>query len=321
MAITITPEALAQSAQKYRKELLMVITIALQASLEHMTLRPGVPYKESVGMLRGNAQFGPYDPSRKNTANEIIGRDLEVYLGSVIKEFDPNNVLKSIYGSLILSGKKLTDTEITKAIIAAELKSLSTKLNSALFDAVRNASGTTSKDLFNGFDTIAAAEITAEKITTGIGNRFNFTEAITSSNAYDSLKLMYRAAKDELREETVKMLLPWDIYDAYCDDYQATVGAAPYNKEFKKTFLEGSNNLCELVPLSSKKGSKYIQLTSKKNMLVGTGSGQDMETLNVDRFSAFQVTLSSAILFGAQYESIQPEHLLIGKLYEAPEGE
>lgn len=317
MAITITPEALSKSAQKYRKELLMVITIALQATLEHMTLRPGVQYKESVGMLRGNAQFGPYDPSRKNTTNEIIGRELEVYLGSVIKEFDPNDVLQSIYGSLILSGKKLTDTEITKAIIAAELKSLSTKLNFALFDAVRNAAGTTTKDLFNGFDTIAAAEITANKITTAIGNRFNFTEAITSSNAYDSLKLMYRSAKDELREENVKMLLPYDIYDAYCDDYQATVGAAPYNREFKKTFLEGTNNLCELVPLASKKGSKYIQMTSKKNMLVGTGSGNDMEKLEVDRFSPFLVTLSSAILFGAQYESIQPEHLLIGKIFEA----
>jgi len=58
-------------------------------------------------------------------------------------------------------------------------------------------------------------------------------------------------------------------------------------------------------------------MTSKKNMLVGTGSGNDMEKLEVDRFSAFMVTLSSAILFGAQYESIQPEHLLIGKIFEA----
>ena len=58
-------------------------------------------------------------------------------------------------------------------------------------------------------------------------------------------------------------------------------------------------------------------MTSKKNMLVGTGSGNDMEKLEVDRFSAFMVTLSSAILFGTQYESIQPEHLLIGKIFEA----
>ncbi len=313
--ITITPEALAQSAQKYRKELLMIITISLQASLEHMTLRPGVQYKETVGTLRGNAQFGPYDPNRKNTTNNITGRELEVFLGSVIKEFDPNDVLQSIYGSLILSGKKLTETEITKAILAAELKSLSSKLNQSLFDAVRNPAGTTSKDLYNGFDTIAAAEIAGDKISTPIGNLYEFDQAITSSNAYDALKAFYRKASDELREEPVKLLMPYSIFDAYCDDYQATVGSAPYNREFKKTFLEGTNNLCELVPMASKKNSQFLQMTSKKNMLVGTGAANDLEKLEVDRFSAFLVTLSSAILFGAQYESIAPEHLLIGKLH------
>lgn len=313
--ITITPEALAQSAQKYRKELLMIITISLQASLEHMTLRPGVQYKEHVGTLRGNAQFGPYDPNRKNTTNNITGRELEVFLGSVIKEFDPNDVLQSIYGSLILSGKKLTDTEITKAILAAELKSLSSKLNQSLFDAVRNPAGTTSKDLYNGFDTIAAAEIAGNKISTPIGNLYEFDQAITSSNAYDALKAFYRKASDELREEPVKLLMPYSIFDAYCDDYQATVGSAPYNREFKKTFLEGTNNLCELVPMASKRNSQFLQMTSKKNMLVGTGAANDLEKLEVDRFSPFLVTLSSAILFGAQYESIAPEHLLIGKLH------
>lgn len=315
--INITHTALAASATKFRKELLMVITIALQQSLQHMTLRPNVQYKEIVGSIRGNSEFGPYDPNRKNTSTDITGRELEVYLGSVIKEFDPNDALKSIYGSLILSGKSITETEIAKAILAAEMKSLSAKLNMSLFPAVRNAAGTSSKDLYNGFDTIAATEIAASKITVAKKNLFEFSEAITSSNAVDALKALYRGASDELREQEVKLFLPYSIYDAYCDDYQATVGAAPYNKEFKKTLLEGSNNLCELAPLASKKDTPFLQLTSKKNMLVGTGSGNDLEKLEVDRFSAFLVTLSSAIVFGTQYESIDAENLLIGKLFVA----
>jgi hypothetical protein len=216
---------------------------------------------------------------------------------------------------LQLSGDALKNVDMSKAVLAAELKSLSTHLNLALFGAVRNANGTTSNDLFNGFDTIAATEIAGNKITEAKKNLFNFSAAITGSNAVDALKAFYRASTDELRQDAVKLMIPFNVYDAYVDDYQATVGSVPYNTKFEKTFLEGSNNLCELVPLSSKKNSGYLQLTSKQNMVVGTGAGNDLEKLNVDRFSPFNVTLSSAILFGCQYESIEPEHLLIGKLH------
>ena len=317
MAINLTPEAFAKSAVEFRKELIMMITIGLANSLQHMTLRPGVQYKQTVGEIAGNAQYGPYDPTRKNTTTDIKARTLEVFLGSVIKEFDPNTVYQSILGSLMLNGDALKNVPITKAILAAELKSLSAKLNAAIFSAARDDAGTTSAKLFNGFDTIAAAEITAGTIAAGNGNFLQLTEAITASNALDVLKTIWRGTADEIQEsETVKMFLPYSIYNMYNDDYQSTVGAAPYNKEFKKTFLEGSDNRCELVPLASKKGSQLIQVTTKQNMIVGTGNGNDLETLNVDRFNPFTLTLSSAILFGCQYETISKQKLMIAKLFQ-----
>lgn len=317
MAINLTPEAFAKSAVEFRKELIMMITIGLANSLQHMTLRPGVQYKQTVGEIAGNAQYGPYDPTRKNTTTDIKARTLEVFMGSVIKEFDPNTVYQSILGSLMLNGDALKNVPITKAILAAELKSLSAKLNAAIFSASRVDAGTTSAQLFNGFDTIAQAEITAGNIAAGKGNFMQLSEAITASNAVDVLKKIWRAAADEMQEnETVKLFLPYNVYNAYNDDYQATVGAVAYNKEFKKTFLEGSDNKCELVPLSSKKDSQFIQLTTKQNMIVGTGNGNDLETLNVDRFAPFTLTLSSAILFGCQYETISKERLMIAKLFQ-----
>ena len=315
MAINITPADLKQSAVKYRKELLMMIVIALQSSLKHMTPRLGVQYKEKVGEIRGNAELGPYDPNRKNTTTDIVGRELEVYLGSVIKEFDPNDVWQSIYGSLVLQGEGLKNVPITKAILAAEVKSITQKINAALFSAERNAAGTRSVDLFNGFDSIAAAEITAGNVAVAERNLFEFSSVIDGNNAVDALKTYYRAAADELREINTKMFISQTIFDAYSDDYQQTVGAAPYNKEFKKTVLEGSNGLCELVPLANKKAGAFIQLTTKGNMLVGMGAGENaLEKLEVDRFSAFLVTLSMATVFGVQYETISPERILFGKL-------
>jgi hypothetical protein len=317
MAINLTHEAFAKSAVQFRKELIMMLTIGLQATLQHMTLRPGIQYKQTVGEIGGNAQYGPYDPTRKNTTTDIKAREIEVFLGSVIKEFDPNTVYQSILGSLMLNGDALKNVPITKAILAAEMKSLSAKLNMALFPAVRNQSGTTSNDLFNGFDTIAQTEITAGAIAANKGNFLQLNEAITNSNAVDVLKSIWNGSSDEIQEyETVKLFIPRSVYNAYNEDYKTTTGAAPYNKEFKKTFLEGSDDRCELVPLASKKNSQFIQMTTKDNMLVGTGNGNDLETLNVDRFAPFTLTLSSAILFGCQYETISKEKLMIAKLYQ-----
>jgi hypothetical protein len=318
MAITITPDDLKKSAVKYRKQLLLMMTIGLEASLKHMAPRLGVQYKETVGEYSGNAELGPYDPSRKNTSTEIKGRTLEVFLGSIIKEFDPNDVWQSIYGSLVLHGEGLKNVEITKAILAAEVKSISQKLNAVLFSAVRADAGTTSAQLFNGFDTITAAEITATAVSVAKKNLYEFASAITSVSAVDLLKAYYRTATDELQSIPTKMFISKDVYNAYVDDYQQTVGAVPYNREFKKTFLEGSDDLCELVALSNKKNSPYIQLTTKNNMIVGMGAGNALEKLDVDRFNAFLVTLSLAAVFGVQYETISPERLLVGKFYVPP---
>lgn len=318
--INITPAALATSADKYRKELLMMPIIALEKSTQHMTVRMGIQGKEYVGELDGEGELGPYDADRVDDDDApIVGRELETFFGSVIKKFDPNKVLGSIYGSMINSGEALKGVPITAQMVAFLMKSISKNLNKNLFSAVRNAAGTKTKDLFNGFDTIAQTEITAGKITTALGNLYNFPAVIDKTNAVDALKAYYWASADELQEEELtKMFIPRDIFNAYNEDYQSVVGAAPYNKQYKKTLLEGSSESCELVPLASKKGSQFIQLTTRGNMLVGVDQMSNKEKINVDRFESFRLTLSAAMFFGTQYESISPERLLIGKLAAAP---
>lgn len=314
--INITPEALATSANKYRKELLMMPIIALEKSIQHMTVRMGIQGKEYVGEMDGEGELGPYDADRVDDDDvDINGRELETFFGSVIKKFDPNKTLGSIYGSMINSGEALKGVPITAQMVAFLMKQISKNLNKNLFSAVRNASGTKTKDLFNGFDTITQTEITAGKISAALKNLYSFSSVIDKTNAVDALKNYYWSAADELQEEeSTKMFIPRDIFNFYNEDYQATVGATPYNKEYKKTFLEGSNDSCELVPLASKKGSKFIQLTTRGNMLVGVDQMSNKEKINIDRFEPFRLTLSAAMFFGTQYESISPERLLIGKL-------
>lgn len=316
--VEITPEALALSAAKFRKDLLMMPVIALQSSLQHMSVRIGIRGKETVGQLDGDMQLGPYDPTRVDSNGVTIkGRVLETYFGSVIKEFEPNDVAKSIYGDTVLSGPGLTNTAITQLVLAFLAKKISNNLNKVLWSAVRDSSGTTTATLFDGFDTITAAEIAAQTpaISVAKNNLIELSAAITASNAVDVLKSIYTGASDELQGENTKMFISKTVYNHYCDDYQASHGALPYNKEYKKTFLEGSDDKCELVPLPNKKLSPYIHLTTKTNMLVGVDQQSDLEKITVEKHAAFVLQFVMAMFFGVQFESISPERLMVAKLF------
>jgi len=315
---TISHVELNKAAQKFRTELLIMAVIGLESTLQHMTLRTGIRYKETVGELGGPVELMPYTGLLTDADDNITidGRDLETFLGQSIKMFDPNKLVSSLYGAAVTKGDALKGVPINQAVLTLMIQKISEGLNKSIFGAVRNAAGKTTSTLFNGFDTIAAADITAAKISVAKNNLYNFTGAITSTNAVDLLKAYYRAASDELKDVPTKLMVPRSIADAYNDDYQTTVGAAPYNKEFKKTFLDCSENLCEIVPLIGKKAAPFLQLTTKANMLVGVNQTGEEEQIEVRRGdNPFLLQFITTMFFGTQYESVSPTRLLVGKLF------
>ena len=320
---TISHADLNTAAQKYRKELLIMAVIGLGNTLKHMTLRTGIRYKETVGEIDAPVELMPYTGELENADYEedgivIAGRDLETYLGQAVKYFDPNVLVSSLYGSAITKGDALKNVPINKAVLTMMIHKISGGLNKSIFSAVRDGAGKTTAKLYNGFDKITADDITAAKITTAIGNLHNFTAAITNVNAVDFLKAYYRAASDELKDIPVKMLLPRTIYEMYVDDYQNTVGSLVYNKGFEKTYLEGSDNNCELVPLIGKKAAPYLQITPKSNLLVGVNQKGEEEKIEVRRGdNPFKLQFVTTMFFGTQYETISPEKLLVGKIFVA----
>ena len=89
----------------------------------------------------------------------------------------------------------------------------------------------------------------------------------------------------------------------------------PYNTEFKKTYLEGSDGLAEFVPLSSKKGSSYIHIAPQSNMCYGFGAGVNpAERMAVEKYKPWMLTLEAVMSFGVQFRSIAKEHLLVAKV-------
>lgn len=305
---------LQESAQKYRKDLLMMPILGLGNSTKHMTLRPGVRGKETVGELTGDMQFGPYSETRVGTNDvKVVARVLETFLGSVVKPFSPNNVWSTVYGANITKGDALKNTPFTLQVLAYLCAKLGANLNKVLWTAVRNADGTDSKDLFNGFGTILKKEITATNIDVSKGNKFIIPK-ITKENAVDVLKSINEACSDELQGGKRKMFVPKAVYTAYCEDYKATTGATPYNQEYKQTFVEGSEDLCEIVPLSNMKASPHIVVTPQSNMLVGFGAGADNETISVEKYHPFVLDFVATTWFGVEFETISPEKLLVATI-------
>lgn len=315
--MTITPEALALSCAKYRKELLQMPVHSMQETVQHMNVRRGIRYAETVGELTGNIDLGPYSETRiDNDGMNIKGRTLYTFLGSVVKKFSPNSVVKSIYDSAITKGENLKTVDIALRVLSYLTAKLGANLQSHIWDAVRDDEGTTSADLFNGFDTITATEIGNSKISTAIGNLYEFSEAITASNAVDMIKALCETASEFLVDagQPVKLFCSPAIYRNYLKDYQSTVGAIPYNTEYKKLVVEGFENV-RFVPLYNKANSPYIHLSTQANMLVGVNQEGEEEDITVEKHEAFVLQYIATLFFGVQFESINPERLLVGKLF------
>lgn len=314
-AINISDAELQKSAVTYRKELLMMPVIAAEATLQHMTPRPGVAGREVLGQLSGGIELGPYDPKRYDDDGlDIKPRTLETYLGSVIKRFDLNSVAKTVYGSLTTQGEALTSLDLARQVLNYLSMQLGRNLNLHIWNAKRNDTGDKTADLFDGFDTITQKEIAAGTIDTSEGNFMQLSQAIDESNATDILMSIYESADDILQGVPTKMFVPISIYRAYNKDYLASFGNVVYNTQFKKTYLEGTDNLCELVPLVSKKGSPFIHLTTKSNMIYGYGDGLDSEKIAIEKHHEFLLSFVATMFFGCQFETINKERLMVAKL-------
>ena len=314
-AINISDAELQKSAVTYRKDLLVMPVIAAEATLQHMTPRPGVAGREVLGQLSGGIELGPYDPQRYDDEGlDIKPRTLETFLGSVIKRFDLNSVAKSVYGSLTTQGEALTSLDLARQVLNYLSMQLGRNLNLHIWSAKRNDTGTKTKDLFDGFDTITQKEIDAGTIGTTQGNFMQLPQAIDECNATDILMSIYESADDILQGIPTKMFVPVSVYRAYNKDYLASFGNVVYNTQFKKTYLEGTDNLCELVPLVSKKGSPYIHLTTKSNMIYGYGDGLDSEKIAIEKHHEFLLSFVATMFFGCQFEAINKERLMVAKL-------
>ncbi|MDA3943694.1 MAG: hypothetical protein PF694_09175 [Bacteroidetes bacterium] len=280
MSLTIH-QLLIDAGTKYRKDLLTMPVAVLAEVLQFMTLKTGLQGKEVGGMLLTDAELRPYRTAKDAVDNtQIDPYEWETFLGDVVKEFDPNAILGTLYTER--TAKKPTEREIARLVALEMAKKVGEALYNAMFTAVRNPAGDATADLFNGFSTLAAAAVTAEKLKASLGNYADLSaEAITGANVGDVLKESWRGLNPLLKRQKVNLYLPTSIIEMYEDWFQVEHGYAPFNKEFEQMYLIGSKRKCQFVPLDNMEGTDFMFFTKRENMKVGVDQESDKENVRI----------------------------------------
>ena len=314
--LTFTLQEFQEAATKWRSDLLMLPIIGCQETLKFMTARPGIRYKENVGALSGDAQFGPYKPSRSTDFNlNVDYRTLETFMGSVVAKFEPNSAVSTLLGQVgATKGDGQMKAPTALHVLALIARGLSEHLNEAIWAGKRNAAGDTTMDLFDGFDTITTKEVTSGAIAAEEGNYMKLDEEITSANAVDIAKEILFSLDPRLGSQDLYMFCTQDFADKYNEGYLLSHGGINYNTQYSQTTVEGSNGRLHIVPMYNKIGSKFIHICPKSNMLIGYDQMGDMESVMVKEYEPFILSYIATMFFGCQFESIDKRRFKVVEL-------
>lgn len=302
-------EKLVQAGIKYRKDLLIAPMIAFADITPHFNVVLDVQGKITSGTLNNGAQLRPYRTAKDATdTTKIKAREMENFKGDMVEEFDPSSVLATLY-------REKTSTKPDKYDIAGKVamyiaKQAGEKLIDNLFTAVRDSAGSTSADLFNGFDTlvnIALAE-TTPALSVALGNyKDHSATTFTRLNVGSELLKLFRGLDKKLKKGC-KMYIPMTLLEWYEDWYKIENGNAPYGADVEQKFLDGTSKKCEIVAMSEMEDGTYIYFSKKDNMCLLFDQMSDTETVELRRGdNPKTVQLAMVAWFGVGMDTLDKE--------------
>lgn len=272
-----------QYAETFKKELLGVVLLSSKELSDNFTLVTGIKDKFTVTSLQFQKLLKPYAKAWDPQANKatLIPRTLRVELAQVELEEEPLAYRKIYLGTMLQKGVNPADHPFERFFLDGIVKKMSEDIClDVAFNGIRNASGTDPVDVVDGIYKILDLAIAANEISVAKGNLI-VTGTIDDTNAVDKLKAFYRALPKAYKAVMTNMYVPYDVYDAYCDHYQALNGALPYNQSFDHVYLEGSNGRCKLTKMAGMTDSNRIFVTQKENVYYGVDLESDQDQIKI----------------------------------------
>jgi hypothetical protein len=307
-------DALVHSNHRFRKECMLIVMAAVEEVTRHMRVINGLKGKETEATIVPQAKFRPYSSEKiVGGTGSLTARTLETFPLEILEEFDPENLYTTIFGTPVDAEK--INLDIVRRILTEEMNNASRGLCDLIFKGVRNATGTDALDGFNGFDTIIANEIAAGNIGLSAGNFTNLGE-VNATNIGDLWKRMYRKMDENLRGGATKKLVlvcSFTEYDMYKNWYAQQFGMGNFAGTPEQTYLDGTANKVQIVPLPGMDGVGHCFITVQENMKVGFDVLSNATKFNVripDNPNVVQ--MHAKIYMGVDFANISKEFLMVG---------
>ena len=307
-------DALVHSNHKFRKECMLIVMAAVEEVTKHMRVINNLKGKETEATIVPQAKFRPYHSEKVvSGTGGLTARTLETFPLEILEEFDPENLYTTIFGTPVDAEK--INLDIVRRILTEEMNNASRGLCDLIFKGVRVANGTGALDGFDGFDTIIAKEIAAGNISLEAGNFTNLGE-VSSLNIGDLWKRMYRKMAETLRggaTKKLKLICSFTEYDMYKNWYAEKFGAGNFAGTPEQTYLDGTANKVQIVPLPGMDGTSHCFVTVQENMKVGFDLLSKSTKFDVripDNPNVVQ--MHAKIYAGVDFANISKDFLMVG---------
>lgn len=321
--VTYGAQELSTTFQTYRKDFIVMPFLAMQALAQHMNVRTGIRYKETVSQMAANAEISNYSKTKFEDADvTITPRVFETFFGNIVQGIDPNAIYQSIWGSNVTKGDALKNVPIVVQVCAYLVKKVGENMLMNSFTAKHDSTDSTkTAKWFNGFQTILENDIAGTNalqkvlISKEIGNLVEGKDSITADNAEDIIKDFYwnevgnALATAKLHSQQLKLFFSDQAYHFYTEAYQTNHGSLPYNQTYDKKTLDGASNV-EFVPLPCVPND-FMMLTPKNNAYLLYNQKTDDETFLVEKSlkNHYDVDFVMNYFFGVQLETVSPDML------------
>ena len=319
--INVTPneQDWKDAAKRYLKQLLKMPVLAMEESTRFLTPLPGCRTNQFLGGVNTEAQFYPYAPNKRGEGSTTITfRELPINFGCMNQDFEPNSMVQTMLGlNADVLGMGQARSEMARLILSQIMAIAGEHLELALATAERDADGTTTMDLFDGYITIIEKEITAGTIGAALHNYLELEDAIDATNVVEFMKYIEFGLDTRLRRQQRFCYCDPALVDLYNEGYQLSNPALPYNTQYNQPFVEGSNRRMTFAPLPALAGSEYMIIAPKMNMVYGFDGMSDFETLEVLRMDVDTFTAAAKIFFGVQLRTLDYRFLKVIKMPSA----
>lgn len=307
-----------KAAERWERTLVKVPVLAAKDTTQYMTGYAGCRTNQHVGTTESKAQFYPYAADKRGDSyTKIDFETLEIYFGSMIHDFVPNDMVQTILAEHAdVIGMGQSKSEIAKLVIASIMESAGEELAMAIPVAVRDDHGDTTMDLFNGHVTLINKAINENKVSVAKKNLVRLSSPITVNNVVDVLKKIEFGLDRRLRKQERFLYCDPALLDLYNEGYLLSHPAVPYNDKYEQPYVEGSNKKLTFAPLDGLAGTGVMWIAPKKNVIYGYDNMGDTEKCEILRFNADTFTLNAKMFFGAGFRTFDFRFLkvIIGRV-------